>query len=646
MRPDSWIALALFGLAVLYFSLTFTATLDLRDEGYLLMRSAEVAQGAVPHRDFADVYGPGVFAAAALALRVFDDQILAVRVLVALLKALAVVAGYALSRRVAPRWLAVAAAGIGIAFWGRFAANLNAPYAALFSIPLGLAATALWLRARESGSLLGSVAAGLLLGLGIACKQSLGLVIAFGLVAAAVADAWIAESAGRRRGAAGFAALFAALFALASVLPVVPVLRWLTPGAWALHLLPLHATFALVAWAGWQRGAPSLSALLRAVLPLAAGAVVVPLGVASFYVLGGGVLALLDDMFVLPFSLREYVQPAELPPAALALFFAALWAVALSASLALAARRRAATAAAGVAVLLVAAGVFLLPPDAPGLRDPAVLLTRAPFALEALYLPGLLGTALLLSIRHLGDPAALRARAPVLIVSAMLCFEVFPRAGHNLWILHGALSPLLAMVLGDLLAATGAMRAPRLRRRLAAAALLAVPCWLVSPLVRTVVWPAPATGERRPLALDRARGLRLDAVQREEQRVPHVEALVAWLAIHEPPDAPLFLLTNEEMIPFLAKRPVLYPDHSFALFLAGWGMLSPERQRELDTDPMVARLLAEPDAIVVHRPDPSATRLRRAMPRLREIVERDFRVVERFGPYRVLRRVPDADAEG
>ena len=54
-RRDLVTALALFGLALAYFSLTSTRTLDLFDEGYLLLRSVQVAAGAVPHRDFADV---------------------------------------------------------------------------------------------------------------------------------------------------------------------------------------------------------------------------------------------------------------------------------------------------------------------------------------------------------------------------------------------------------------------------------------------------------------------------------------------------------------------------------------------------------------------------------------------------------------
>ena len=99
MRRDSWITLALILFSVGYSSLTFTRTLDLRDEGYLLGRSLEVADGAVPHRDFSDVYGPGVFALSAVALNLGEGRILDVRLLVALFKALAVAASFWLARR-------------------------------------------------------------------------------------------------------------------------------------------------------------------------------------------------------------------------------------------------------------------------------------------------------------------------------------------------------------------------------------------------------------------------------------------------------------------------------------------------------------------------------------------------------------------
>jgi quinoprotein glucose dehydrogenase len=47
-------------VAALWFSLTATHGLELRDEGHILLRSQRVLEKSLPNRDFADVYGPGV----------------------------------------------------------------------------------------------------------------------------------------------------------------------------------------------------------------------------------------------------------------------------------------------------------------------------------------------------------------------------------------------------------------------------------------------------------------------------------------------------------------------------------------------------------------------------------------------------------
>ena len=93
----------------------------------------------------------------------------------------------------------------------------------------------------------------------------------------------------------------------------------------------------------------------------------------------------------------------------------------------------------------------------------------------------------------------------------------------------------------------------------------------------------------------------------------------------------------EELITFLSGRRAFFADHGYALFLAGWGMLPAAHQRDLDTDAMVVRVKNARDLLVVHRVDPTAANLRRALPKLRSYIEKNFRVVARFGVYRVLR---------
>ena len=633
MRPDGWIALALFGAAVLYFCLSFDATLDLRDEGYLLVRSAQVADGALPHRDFQDVYGPGVFALTGLALALGGKQVIAVRVLVLLFKALAVAASYGLARHVAPRWVAVAATGLGIVFWGRYAANLNTPYAALFTIPLCLAATALLVRGLERHTARGLALAGFVAGLGVLFKQSLGIALAMGLLLSAVAAPWIEEGRGPRARAAWLALAWLAL----SFVPVAPLASRVTAADWAVHLLPLRAVLVAVALLGLSRGMPPMRSLLRTGLPVALGLAAPSVGTLLAYAIAGGLDGLVHDMLRLPFTLRRYAQAVQLPPPSLALLAVGVIAFVFGA-LRLVARRPVGAAVAGAIGLgCLVFGWAAVPPDAPGLRDPATLLARGPFALEALHLPVLLVAGLLTSAGRVREEGAVRTRVPLLVVSAFLCFQVFPRAGHNLWILHGALAPLWALVLGDLYRAATASEAVRWRRALAAALVLATPVWLALPIARATVSSTEAQGERRPLALERARGLRLDAVQRTEQEIPHVEAMIGWLETGAPAGR-LLLLTNEPGIAFLAGRATVFGDEAFAHFLAGWGMLAPAGRRALDASEEVSRLRTEAGVLAIHRADPSATHLRRALPRVREIVERDFRVIERFGPYRVLER--------
>jgi len=625
VRRDSWITLALILFSVGYSSLTFTRTLDLRDEGYLLGRSLEVADGAVPHRDFSDVYGPGVFALSAVALNLGEGRILDVRLLVALFKALAVAASFWLARRFLPGWLAIAVAGIGIAYWGRFSENLNTPYAALFTIPIALVATAVLIRALERDSRAGLFLAGLLAGSGILFKQSLGGLLAYGLGLSIVA------AAGRRGTERGAPGLLVG-WLLAGLLVLLPFTSYLGVRDYLLHVLPFHLLMVCVAIGLWREGWPPIAGVIRQqLLPFVSG-VVLPLAlVALLYLSWGSLGSLVDDMFWLPLGLRRYYVPVQLPPTALALMAAGAVSLLTAALQVLGGRRRPAAWAASVGLAALLVGRFVIPTEFPRLYELGVLLGRGPFGLEGLLAPfGLLAAIGLQRDRFRSAEAV--ALLPVLFVSAMLCFEVFPRAGHNLWILHGALMPLLAVVLAGWLRRTGSQG-----RWAAGLIALVLPVWLVAPVVRGVLSPLDSASQRRPLALERSEGIRLGPRQLERQHIPEVEELVAWLRVAEPADAPLLLLTNEEMIPLLSGRSRLFSDKRYELFLVGWGMLPVREQRGLDAPAMLARVQAEPDLLVVHRIDASAASLRRALPHLRDYVEKNFQVVARFGPYRVLR---------
>lgn len=643
---DSGAGAILFALALGWFWLSARGTLDLRDEGYLIAQASKVAAGALPHLDFSDVYGPGVLLLTGAALKLGGGELLAVRLLVMLCKAASVLFGFALARQVAPRWAAVAAALLSIAYWGRVAPNLNTPYAAIFTIPLGLLACWLLVRALGTGRLGGVFVAGVVAGAGIGFKQSLAAMLFAGLGASIFAAGMLRAAAHPAAGAtpARRAAPLLAWWGLAAI-GVAPFATRLTASDYALHFAPLHALFGWVTAQAWHRGGVAWPGrvALREGGAFALGGALLPAAMLLFYGAAGALPALVDDMLVLPLSLRSYAQPAPLPPLVLALLVAGVVLGISAALLGEARRARAALVAAGTGLLCLAAGL-LLPTELPRLREPAVLLGRGPFGLEGVLLPGLLLAALVLGRwrtrqRRPDSRASLEAWLGVLFCQAMLAFEVFPRAGHNLWLLHGALLPLLALVLADWsrLASAGTSAAPW-RRAVAAAGVLALPVWAVTPVVREVVWPSAARQRPRPLAAPQLRGLAFGAGQIAAEHLDDAEELLAWLAIASPADAPLLTLSNEAMLPVLAGRPAFADEHRYGLFLAGWGMLPRARAAALDSGPLLERLSESEDVIVVLHNDPTYAHLRNALPNLTDFVATHFEPVARFGVYQVFRR--------
>src|SRR4051812_11882268 len=83
----------------------------LLDEGYFLDLANRVQNGALPYRDFATYYTPGVFYLFAAAFKLFGTNLLTIRWLMALLRGVCLLLVYGLTRRLAPgawAWLPVA----------------------------------------------------------------------------------------------------------------------------------------------------------------------------------------------------------------------------------------------------------------------------------------------------------------------------------------------------------------------------------------------------------------------------------------------------------------------------------------------------------------------------------------------------------
>jgi hypothetical protein len=238
-RGSEWaIALGVFAASLAYFRLSLHLTLELRDEGCLFYTIARVANGAIPHRDFIDIYGPGVYAVTAPVFHLFGDEILPVRWFLACIRAGAMSVGYLIVRELAPRSFALLGTFFAVAFWGRVIWNLNAPYAALFTIPLCMVALLLVLRGLSEGSGRLLFAAGIASGAAVLFKQSLAGITGYGMALAIAASALL-EASGRDGEGTGRLPVLG-LWLLAGALVAAPFARFMSEFDYVLHLMPIH----------------------------------------------------------------------------------------------------------------------------------------------------------------------------------------------------------------------------------------------------------------------------------------------------------------------------------------------------------------------------------------------------------------------
>jgi len=84
------------------------------DEGITLFGADRVAHGAVPHRDFYTLYGPGQFYVLAGLFKLFGTSVLVERIWNTIVSASSVVLIFLIVDRVAPRRFAVVAAVAGM----------------------------------------------------------------------------------------------------------------------------------------------------------------------------------------------------------------------------------------------------------------------------------------------------------------------------------------------------------------------------------------------------------------------------------------------------------------------------------------------------------------------------------------------------
>ncbi len=627
-------------ISLAVFSLGWDVIFETRDEGFLLSLGARVADGDWPHRDFLDIYGPGVHGMTGAALALGDGQVLAVHRMLAIWKAAAVVLTFATLRLVTGwPWALFGALG-AVVFWGRPAWNLNTPYASLFTIPLCQLGLWLLVSAERRGSPGLRFASGLAVGASVLFKQSLAILAGYGLWLSVLGVGWIA--AGSQESDAprdAWRRTTLGLWIALAALPLVPFLSHLDVRSYLHHWLPIHVAMAAVAWRAMDArpGGDSPVALLRRSVPWLAGAALVPALAVATYAVNGGLGALFFDMFGLPRMLVNYAKPAVLPSPPTAAALALAVAVVAGGVWALGRGRRQLEVAAvvmmgGVCLLFALSGAHAL----------AGVWRNGQLEVEGVQLAAI-GWAALATFAW---PLARRRRpagqppdallVPILFFHLFLCFQGFPRSGPDVQLTQGAQMILWSLLLPAWWARAVPAGSGAAARAAALALLLSLPLWTLWPVVDRLV--ASTSASMRELRFEATRGLRLERSAIGIFHIDDLELLVGHLAERDDGSAPIVVMGNDEAIGFLSGRRSLFDDRLALVFWTGWEMTSPELRARIDQADLIRRLEARPETVVIDVSDRAGRAISRGFPELRSHLDAHYEVDVRFGPYRVLKR--------
>jgi 4-amino-4-deoxy-L-arabinose transferase-like glycosyltransferase len=643
---DASIALAMFLAAFAYFHHTLHLTLELRDEGFLFLNISRAARGEIPHRDFIEVYGPGVYALTAPVFHFFGDRVLPVREILAIFRASAVAFSYIIARHLTPRPFALLAALVAMAYWGRSIWIFTTPYAALFTIPLCMLSLILLLRAETTGNRRTYLSSGFVCGVAMLFKWSLAAMSAYGMILAISASGMLRDSPSPDRRKHPIPVI--AVVALAGAASVVPFLEILTPTDYLLHFAPFHALLALVVVHFSRNGDGSvwLAHTAPRAVSYFAGFSVAPLAVAALYFSWGALGDLFYNMVHRPLHYINYYFPISAPPfrSVLLLVCIVAWISALMAQIRRSRR---------LAILLVALAIVTTPfayfanQSRGGIELSLAYLTQ--------QLPALTMFATLPFVAlALARPGGLRSRRSLgaliaaLLFQGMMTFQIFPRGAYNIILILGTLAPVIAYLTYRwyLLATPGDGGHHFLRHAVGFVLVASLPAVFVAGAIRSAFPPDTSQTAEPGAAMDTAlhapalAGIRPKREDYEREDFAAFDALIIHLEQMLPADAPIFVVHNEPMIYFASGRDHLFADHALILFLAGWNLLS-EIDRDIPSpSAMIERLASEPNTIIIsRRKDKSVRDFRRRFRELARYISEHYAVETTIGDYRVLRRI-------
>jgi hypothetical protein len=598
-------AVALFaaGYFALGIRLALGWSLGWIDSGLVVYGSWRVAHGALPYRDFDHVYGPSLFYLnAALLWLVGDDLATVVWSLLALKTGFAVLV-FALARRVAGTPIAAAMTLLFVVVWGSPMWLFSAPYAQHYATACALVGLLVASRAGVSRRRT-LAAAGFWVGVAATFKLSSGLFALFALVL------WALGETTGRPGRAAVRVLRAGSIGAMLVLGVVYGLGSLpsAPGAVALAtvtvvLLPFAAVVGM-ALRDELRAPGDARGLGDAAVGAAVAALPLLAWLAFFAAQGAGA-RLLQDLVALPPTLHWF----EPLPAPSPLAICVVVAMVLAASGTRLSRELTVVAAVGAVVLLIAGRPTSVDWSTYVVRQS---LGRLAFDVVA-YLPMLAVAVALPQVRRLPSVARL-----YLWFAAASLLLLLPAADvwHGFWLLPTAL---------PLAAALAAVR-PHARWAVALLAAAGVP-FVVQLMTARESWRT-STAE-----FSRASG-----ITHPDPKFDDVAALVRRLDAEPARRQPLFLLTAEAMIYFLAGRESAFEREEYLLQTLVRGATSPQTVALLTDDEDFARRLETERPLIVDEPGRSVReRLRGFLPKTAAVLDA-YRTRETFGRYAILER--------
>jgi len=579
------------------------------DQGHIVYPIWLVARGALPYRDFHQLYGPSLFFLNGALMRWFGEDLMVLRLGLLVVKVVLVVLVFLLSHRVARPVIALGVTAWLVAVWCSPLWLFWAPYGVHYTLVLGLAGVAVLLSG--SASVPRALAAGLCFGAAATFKQTTGLLGAAG-VAVALASA---ESPEADAFAAPARVLRLAIVAVAALLALAYPAG--ARGTATMALLAAPPVLAAIAETlrdrGTERTLRGGRDRIARVLAFGAGFTLPLAAFAALYASQGVLRELMHDTLLgLPQRIDWFV-PFE-RPATWTLVFGAALAAGGGALAAPAGRAR--TALLGLATLVVAVIV-------------GAVLTRAPWGIVAWQFSDYLPAALV----WVSAPLALRRGAAVSRLlwwyGAFTFLSLYPAADvpHGLMILP-AVVPLLALVLERAQASAGERWLPRLF----AAALTALP--LLMPAEQAVGFLASSVASRPAGAPAFARA---SGIWGGDPRFDEMRQVLTMLDRAAPPGAPVLVLPSAQLLYFLADRPSPLPHAEMVFYLLTAGLLHPGDARALaPEDDLLARLRTAPP-VIVRGEGGEWQRIAGAYPALAAWIDASYVPVARLGTHEILR---------